>query len=86
MIEINGHRLYDNDDIYSMLDRLYEADKELKGKIIQYVKETEKGMDRTPLLNILNDSLEYNIDYLESLDSAVTEKFIDLMEKFQLAY
>lgn len=85
MREINGHKLYEYEDIYNMLDRLYEVDKSVREKILNYVKETETGIDRRPMINIVSDPLEYHIDYLESLDSDVTEKFIILMEKFNLA-
>ena len=85
MIMINGHKLYEYQDIYNMLDRLCEVDKSVREKILKYVKETETGIDRRPMLKIVSDPLEYNIDYLESLDSDVTEKFIVLMEKFNLA-
>ena len=86
MREINGHRIYEYEDIYNMLDRLYEVDESVREKILNYVKETETGIDRRPMINIVSDPLEYHIDYLESLDSDVTEKFIILMEKFNLAY
>lgn len=85
MILINGHKLYEYQDIYNMLDRLYEVDKATREKILNYVKETEIGIDRVPMLNIVRDPLEYHIDYLNRLDSAVTDKFIILMEKFNLA-
>ena len=85
MIFINGHKLYEYQDIYNMLDRLYEVDKATREKILNYVKETEIGIDRVPMLNIVRDPLEYHIDYLNRLDSAVTDKFIILMEKFGLA-
>ena len=84
MIFINGHKLYEYQDIYNMLDRLYEVDKATREKILNYVKETEIGIDRVPMLNIVRDPLEYHIDYLNRLDSAVTDKFIILMEKFGL--
>lgn len=86
MTIINGYMLYDDNDIYNMLNNLYNAEKELKDEIYNYVVHTEWGMDRVPLLNIVEDSMEYNVDYLCALDSEVTEKFIRLMEMFGLVY
>jgi hypothetical protein len=39
-------------------------------------------MDAEALINIVVDPEEYNIDYLNSVDSEVTEEFIELMERF----
>ena len=86
MIEINGHRLYDDDDIDNMLDRIHEADKELKEKVVEYVKETETGIDRRPLLDVVSNPSECCAEYFDRFDSDVVEKFIRIMEKFQLAY
>lgn len=86
MIEINGHRLYDYDDIDNMIIKLEEADKELKEKVVNYVKETETGMDRRPLLNVVTNPSNCCAEYFERFDSDVAEKFIWIMEKFQLAY
>ena len=81
---INGHRFYDEQDIYIMLEKLYMLDGSLREQIYQYVAYYEHGIDRIPLLNIISNPMEYNIDYLYSLDSAVTDKFIMLMEEFGL--
>ena len=83
---INGYRYYNNEDVYNMLERLEKAEPELRVLILNYVEETEIGIDRAVMLNIVSEPLEYNVDYLDSLDSAVTEKFIYLMEQFNLAY
>ncbi len=83
---INGYRYYNNEDVYNMLERLEKAEPELRVSILNYVEETEIGIDRAVMLNIVSEPLEYNVDYLDSLDSAVTEKFIYLMEQFNLAY
>ena len=86
MIEINGHRLYDCDDIDNMLIRLDEAGKELKQKVIDYVKETETGIDRRPLLNVVTNPSDCYAEYFDRFDSDVGEKFIRIMEKFNLVY
>ena len=85
MTEIREQRIYDETDIYNMLGKLNQQDKVTRKQIAEYVKQTEKGIDKIPLLNIISNSMEYNLDYLARLDSAVTDKFIDLMENFQLA-
>ena len=84
MMTINGHTYYDSDDVYRMLDNLYNADNCFRERIYAYVFENEVGIDRRPLLKIIRDPLEYNMDYLYSLDSEVTEKFIRYMETFGL--
>ena len=81
---IKGQVFYDEQDIYRMFNNLYCVDMGLKQQIYNYVSCNEHGMDRMPLLNIVSDPLEYNIDYLYSLDSEVTEKFIRYMEVFGL--
>ena len=85
MTEIRGQRIYDETDIYNMLEKLNQQDKVTRKQIAEYVKQTEEGIDKIPLLNIISNLMEYNLDYLARLDSAVTDKFIDLMENFQLA-
>lgn len=84
MMIINGHTYYDSDDVYRMLENLYNVDICFKEQIYAYVFENEIGIDRIPLLNIISDPLEYNMDYLYNLDSEVTEKFIRYMETFGL--
>ena len=79
---INGHRFYDEQDMEIMMETLYRADRRLKEQIYDYVACNEYGMDRAPLLNIISDPMEYNVEYLYSLDSAVVEKFICIMELF----
>ena len=86
MTEINGHRFYDNDDIENMLNNLDEADKELQEKVINYVKETETGMDKKPLLDVVSNPSDYYAEDFDRFDSAVAEKFIKIMEKFNLIY
>ena len=86
MIMINGHKLYEYQDIYNMLDRLCEVDKSVREKILKYVKETETGMDRRPLLNVVTNPSDCYAEYFDRFDSDVGEKFIRIMEKFNLAY
>ena len=82
---INGHVFYDENDVYTMLENLYNLDVGSREQIYAYVYQNETGIDRQPLLNIVRDPMEYNMDYLYRLDSDVTEKFIRLMERFGIA-
>ena len=86
MREINGHRIYYNEDIEEMLVRLDNVDNARKEEVIEYVKATETGMDRTPLLAVVNDPSRCCAEYFDRFDSAVADKFIWIMEKFNLAY
>jgi len=53
---------------------------------VNYIIDNDYGIDTRPLVNVVSDPLEFNIDYLYSLDSDVTEKFICIMEMFGIAY
>lgn len=81
---INGQAFYDEQDIYRMFNNLCCIDIGVRQQLYNYVSCNEYGMDREPLLNIVSNPLEYNIDYLYRFDSDVTEKFIRYMEVFGL--
>ena len=81
---INNHRLYDEEDIYGILDILNALPTQYKRIIQNKIVHGGYGMDTIPLLNIINDPIEYNMDYLYSLDSAVTEELIEIAECFDL--
>lgn len=81
---INGNRIYDEHDINAMLLRLTYITDSFREQIRYIVQNSGYDMDTPALLNVISDLVEYNIDYLYSLDSAVTDKFIMLMEEFGL--
>ena len=85
MYNINGHKLYDEQDIIAMLYRLSFITESYRDYIKRSIVHGGYGIDTSALLNIITDPVEYNIDYLYSLDSAVTEEFINIMEKYGLA-
>ena len=82
---INGHRLYEEQDIEDMLDRLSYASPGQRELIKRAIIHGNYGMDTRALLNVVDDPLEFNIDYLYSLDSDVTEELIGHMERFGYA-
>lgn len=82
MREINGHRFYEEQDILDMLYRLNYVTSNHRDYIKREILNGNYGMDTIALINIVDDPMEYNIDYLYSLDSEVTEQFIRLMERF----
>lgn len=82
MREINGHRFYEEQDILDMLYRLNYVTRTHRDYIKREILNGNYGMDTIALINIVDDPMEYNIDYLYSLDSEVTEQFIRLMERF----
>ena len=82
MGEINGHRFYEEQDILDMLYRLNYVTRTHRDYIKREILNGNYGMDTIALINIVDDPMEYNIDYLYSLDSVVTEQFIRLMERF----
>lgn len=84
MQNINGHNLYDEQDIITMLYRLSFITKSYRDYMKSSIVHGGYGIDTSALLNIITDPVEYNIDYLYSLDSAVTEEFINIMEKYGL--
>lgn len=81
---INGHMLYDDNDIYRALNRLAEADEGLINQICVFIQNCGYGIDAIPLHNIVTEPYEYSIDYMMSLDSDVTEEFIKIMQVFGL--
>ena len=85
MREINGHRFYEEQDILDMLFRLNYVTNNHRDYIKRMIINGNYGIDTEALINIVDDPMEYNIDYLNSLDSAVTELFIRLMERFGYA-
>ena len=82
MREINGHRFYEEQDILDMLYRLNYVTRTHRDYIKREILNGNYGIDTEALINIVDDPMEYNIDYLYSLDSEVTEQFIRLMERF----
>lgn len=85
MREINGHRFYEEQDILDMLYRLNYVTRTHRDYIKREILNGNYGIDTEALINIVDDPMEYNIDYLYSLDSVVTEQFIRLMERFGYA-
>lgn len=83
---INGQMIYDEQDIYRMLCVLENINDGLRCQIVNYIIANDYGIDTRPLVNVVSDPLEFNMDYLYSLDSDVTEKFICIMEMFGIAY
>ena len=81
---INNQRFYDEEDIYGILYTLDSQPQEIKNQIRNHIIQAGYGMDAIPLLNIINDPMEYNMDYLNSLDSDVTEELIGIAEWFGL--
>lgn len=81
---INNQRFYDEEDIYGILYTLNNLPQEIKNLIRNHIIQAGYGMDAIPLLNIINDPMEYNMDYLNSLDSDVTEELIEIAERFEL--
>lgn len=80
MQEINGHIFYDEDDLRMCLYKLQFLSDWGRRNMMNAIGRMGVGMDEEPLCNIVNDPVEYNIDYLYSLDSEVTEEFIELMK------
>lgn len=81
---INNQRFYDEEDIYGILYTLNNLPQEIKNLIRNHIIQAGYGMDAISLLNIINDPMEYNMDYLNSLDSDVTEELIGIAEWFGL--
>lgn len=79
---INGHILYDDNDICRALSNLAVADERVINEICLFIQNVGYGMDTIPLLNIVTDPYEYSVDYMMSLDSDVTEEFIKIMQVF----
>lgn len=82
MTVINGHVYYDEEDIMHMLYSLSMISDNYRRQIIYYIANNGYGMDTEALINIVSDPMEFNMDYLYSLDSAVSDIFIDLMNRF----
>lgn len=78
----NGHVYYDEEDIMHMLYSLSMISDNYRRQIIYYIANNGYGMDTEALINIVSNPMEFNIDYLYSLDSAVSDIFIDLMNRF----
>ena len=79
---INGHILYDDNDIYRALNNLGVADERVINEICLFIQNVGYGIDAIPLLNIVTDPYEFSVDYMMSLDSDVTEEFIKIMQVF----
>lgn len=83
---INGHRLYEEGDIVQMLYRVASLNDWQRTQICNYIVGLGYGeFDTVVLLNMFADPMEYNIDYMYSLDSDIGEIFIRVMEAFGLA-
>lgn len=80
----NNHRFYTEKDIYVILDILSVLPTPYKRIIQNQIVHGGYGADTIPLLNIINNPTDYNMDYLHSLDSAVTEELIEIAERFEL--
>lgn len=76
---INGHVLYDDNDIYRALNNLGVADERVINEICLFIQNVGYGIDAIPLLNIVTDPYEFSVDYMMSLDSDVAEEFIKIM-------
>lgn len=79
---INGHKIYDEQDIVSMLYRLNYVTETHRRYMADTIINKGLDIDTSAILNIISDPVEYNIDYLYSLDSAVTDRFLECMEMF----
>ena len=79
---INGYKLYEEQDIIAMLHRQSFVTESYRNYMKRSIIHMGYDIDTPALLNIISNPMEYNIDYLYSLDSAVTDKFIMLMEEF----
>ena len=75
-------RMYSQQEIESALYKLQFISSKHRECIIGVIENGNYGMDAEALINIVVDPEEYNIDYLNSVDSEVTEEFIELMERF----
>lgn len=76
---------YTEQDIIKMLYKLNYVIPNQREYMIRCILNGDYGIDTEALVNIVSDPTEYNIDYLYSLDSEVTEAFISLMERFGYA-
>ena len=85
MTIINGHALYNSEDISNMLLILEIIDTEKREQIIDYIKNGGYGIDTRALMNIVRNPLKYNLDYMDALDSDVSESFIKIMKHFRIA-
>ena len=74
-------RMYSQQEIEAMLFRLNYVTSNHREYIKRMIINGNYGIDTEALINIVDDPEEYNIDYLNSLDSAVTEEFIEIMEQ-----
>lgn len=74
-------RMYSQQEIEAMLFRLNYVTSNHREYIKRMIINGNYGIDTEALINIVGDPEEYNIDYLNSLDSAVTEEFIEIMEQ-----
>lgn len=74
-------RMYSQQEIEDMLFRLNYVTNNHRDYIKRMIINGNYGIDTEALINIVDDPMEYNIDYLNSLDSAVTEEFIEIMEQ-----
>ena len=83
---INGHSSYEEQDIQQMLYTLAGYDYVYRERICDIIKQMGYSYDDTiALMNMVMDPIEYNIDYMYSLDSAVGEEFICIMEQIGMA-
>ena len=76
---------YTEQDIIKMIYKLNYVIPSQREYMIRCILNGDYGIDTEALVNIVSDPTEYNIDYLYSLDSEVTEAFISLMERFGYA-
>lgn len=74
-------RMYSQQEIEAMLFRLNYVTSNHREYIKRMIINGNYGIDTEALINIVGDPEEYNIDYLNRLDSAVTEEFIEIMEQ-----
>lgn len=82
---MNQNRFYTEQDIIMMLYKLNYVIPNQREYMIRCILNGDYGIDTEALVNIVSDPTEYNIDYLYSLDSEVTEQFIRFMERFGYA-
>ena len=81
---LNRRLYYGEEEIYTILENIENLPIEKRNKIRKHIIYGGYGMDTSSLLNIISDPVEYNLDYLYSLDSEVTEELIEIAEGFGL--
>lgn len=75
-------KIYSQQEIKAMLFRLIYVTSNYRDYIKRVIVNESNGIDTEGIINIVDNPEEYNIDYLNSLDSAEVEKLFEIMETF----